>query len=356
MRRIFSEFAAGASTVAIAKGLNADGIPAPRGGTWSPSTIYGHRSRGVGMLSNSLFVGRQVFNRHAFPRDPDTGNRRARKKDQSEWSEISVPALAIVDEELWQRVQDRLAEIPRRPPEQHRRPKRLFSGLISCGECGERITIAYRYGCAGARQKGTCTNNRTMAASEIERRVLEGPRERLLKPELIEIFIEEYHAELQHRQKDTARQYRVVSRERTDLERQIARLVDAIAAGSAANIAAVGEKLRSLEGMLSDLPVLTDIEPENIEWHPNAVDIYKRQVADLQAALNADEITRQESTAALRGLVDRIVAYPAEKRGQFDLELHGYLAAVLNMGKFGNVGGGRGIQTLPSIPTIKIMI
>lgn len=343
VRRIFKEFAAGVSTVAIAKGLNADGIPAPRGGTWNPSSIYGHRGRGVGMLANPLYAGRQVFNRHAFPRDPDTGSRRARLKNESEWVEAAVPELAIVDEELWQRVQDRLAAIPRKPPDQHRRPKRLFSGLIACGVCGERITIAFRnrYGCAGARQKGTCTNNRTMAAPELEQRILEGLRERLLEPELIQTFVEEFHAELQRRQKDARRRHRAVARERADLERQIARLVDAIAAGSATNIAAVGKKLRILEGMLSDLPVLTDAEPEKIEWHPNAVDIYKRQVDNLQAALNADEITRQESTAALRGLVDRIVAYPAEKRGQFDLELHGYLAAALNMGKLGNVGGGR---------------
>ena len=348
VRRIFTEFAAGASTVAIAKGLNADGIPAPRGGAWNPSTIYGHRSRDVGMLANPLYAGRQVFNRHAFPRDPDSGARRARKKDKTEWVEAAVPELAIVDEELWRLVQDRLAAIPQRPPDQHRRPKRLFSGVIACGVCGERITIAYRdrYGCTGARQKGTCTNNRTMAAPEIERRILEGLRERLLEPELVEVFIEEYHAELQRRQKDTRRRHRAVARERANLERQIARLVDAIAAGSAANIAAVGEKLRALEGMLSDLPVLTDIEPEKIEWHPNAVDIYKRQIADLQGALNADDITREEATTALRGLVDRIVAYPAERRGQFDLELHGLLASALNLEKLGNDGGGRGIRTL----------
>ena len=101
--------------------------------------------------------------------------------------------------------------------------------------------------------------------------------------------------------------------------------------------------------MLSDLPVLTDAEPEKIEWHPNAVDIYKRQVDDLQAALNADDITHETATAALRGLVDRIVACPAKKRGQFDLEPHGFLESVLNLGKLGNGGGGRGIRTLGTV-------
>ena len=172
----------------------------------------------------------------------------------------------------------------------------------------------------------------------------------------VQTFVEEFHAELQRRQQDARRRHRAVARERADLERQIARLVDAIAAGSAVNVAAVGEKLRALEGMLSDLPVLTDAEPERIEWHPNAEDIYKRKVADLQAALNADDITREEATAALRGLVDKIVAHPAEKRGQFDLELRGLLASVRNLGKLGNIGGGRGIQTLPSFAVVRIRL
>jgi hypothetical protein len=39
--------------------------------------------------------------------------------------------------------------------------------------------------------------------------------------------------------------------------------------------------------------------------------------------LSADDIVRDEAATALRGLVGKIVAYPAEKRGQFELELHG---------------------------------
>ena len=126
VRRIFEEFAAGRSAVAIAKGLNADGIPSPRGGTWNPSTIHGHRGRGVGILHNPLYIGRQVFNRHAFVRDPDTSKRRARMKDRAEWVEASVPELAIIDEGLWRRVHGRLASIPARPLGQSRRDATYF--------------------------------------------------------------------------------------------------------------------------------------------------------------------------------------------------------------------------------------
>ena len=351
VRRIFREFAAGRSSRAIAKGLNADGILSPRGGQWNPSTIQGHRGRGVGMLSNPIYVGQQVFNKHAFVRDPDTGTRRARAKDQDEWVEAEVPELAIVDTETWDAVQTRLVSKPHTRLHQNRRPKRVFSGLIKCGVCGGNLTIAYRqrYGCASARQKGTCTNNRTMPAIEIEDRVLGGLQGKLMEPELVQTFVDEYHAELQRLQKDARRRHTAHVKEKANLEQKIARLVDAIAEGTASDLGAVGNKLRELEGRLSDLAVFNDEEPKKIEWHPNAPQLYKEKIANLSEALHAEPMVRDEASAALRELVDRIVAYPAQKRGKFELELHGQLAAAMNLAMHDNVGGGRGIRTLETV-------
>ena len=351
VRRVFAEFATGRSSRAIAKSLNADGIPSPRGGQWNPSTIQGHRGRGVGMLSNSLYSGRQVFNRHAFVRDPDTGNRKARPKDQAEWVEAEVPELAIVDMEIWDAVQARLASKPHTKLHQNRRPKRVFSGLVKCGVCGGNLTMAYRerYGCANARQKGTCTNNRTMPAKDIEDRVLGGLKDKLMEPKLVQTFVDEYHAELRRLQKDARRRRNTHAKERANLERQIARLVDAIAEGTVSELGAIGEKLRKLEARLSDLVVFNDEEPTTIEWHPNAADLYKQKIANLSEALHADPMVRDEASAALRGLVDRIIAHPAQQRGQFELELHGQLAEAMNLTMHDNVGGGRGIRTLETV-------
>ncbi|MDZ7735911.1 MAG: recombinase family protein [Gammaproteobacteria bacterium] len=55
VRRIFDEFAGGAPYKSIVAGLNADGIPAPRGGTWTVSAIYGNPGRGTGILNNELY-------------------------------------------------------------------------------------------------------------------------------------------------------------------------------------------------------------------------------------------------------------------------------------------------------------
>ena len=122
--------------------------------------------------------------------------------------------------------------------------------------------------------------------------------------------------------------------------------MDAIADGTVGELGAVGEKLRDLEGRLSELAVFNDEEPATIEWHPNVAETYKRKIANLSDALQADPIVRDEASAALRGLVEKIVAHPAQKRGQFDLELHGQLAQAMNLAMQDNGGGGRGIRTL----------
>ncbi|MDA8250231.1 MAG: recombinase family protein, partial [Rhodospirillales bacterium] len=56
--RIFRAYAAGVSPKRIAFELNAEGIPGPRGGAWSQSTLNGNRARGTGVLNNELYIGR----------------------------------------------------------------------------------------------------------------------------------------------------------------------------------------------------------------------------------------------------------------------------------------------------------
>jgi len=70
VRRVFSEFAAGRSPRRIAVQLNRDHIPGPRGGEWDASTINGNAARGTGILNNELYIGRIVWNRLRYIKDP----------------------------------------------------------------------------------------------------------------------------------------------------------------------------------------------------------------------------------------------------------------------------------------------
>jgi DNA invertase Pin-like site-specific DNA recombinase len=70
IRRIFRDYAAGVSWMALAKRLNADHVLGPGGASWIPSTIHGNPARGTGVLNNELYVGRLVWNRLRYVKDP----------------------------------------------------------------------------------------------------------------------------------------------------------------------------------------------------------------------------------------------------------------------------------------------
>ncbi|WP_283234947.1 recombinase family protein [Rhodobacter capsulatus] len=197
IRRIFTEYDRGRSARAIAIGLNRDGIPAPRSGgkgTWSFSTISGNWKRGTGILNNELYVGKLVWNRQHFVKDPDSGKRQARPNPPDAWIIEDIPALRIIEEELWTRVKHRQGAIrediltervanPDGPKiERGHRPRYLLSGLLTCGCCGSGYIMISdsRLGCAAARNSGTCANRKTIKRTDVEARVLGGLRTQLI--------------------------------------------------------------------------------------------------------------------------------------------------------------------------------
>ena len=179
VRSIFREFVGGISPTAIAKSLNAQGIPGPRGKDWGPSTIYGNWRRGTGILNNELYIGRLVWNRQHFVKDPATGRRQARPNPESEWIIEEVPELRIVSQDLWDAVKERQEKTRRTVTadrargirsERARRPVYLFSGLLKCGQCGGSYTLVSgtNYGCANRKTRGTCDNGLSIKRTELE--------------------------------------------------------------------------------------------------------------------------------------------------------------------------------------------
>ncbi|MDT0684511.1 recombinase family protein, partial [Roseicyclus sp. F158] len=218
--RIFENYAAGLSARSIAAALNAEGIPSPGNGSgrWSFSTISGNHKRGTGILNNELYIGRRVWNRQRFVKDPETGKRQARLNPPDAWVIEDIPELRLVEDVLWHRVKMRQGAVREEMnpagiqdgglrPERGRRPSYLLSGLIKCGCCGATYTLINktRYGCSAVRNKGPaiCTNRTTIRRDAVEERVLAGLRECLLHPALLDTFIEEYRTAWNEAQADT---------------------------------------------------------------------------------------------------------------------------------------------------------
>ncbi|MEO3480311.1 recombinase family protein [Phaeobacter sp. CAU 1743] len=160
VRRIFADYAKGISPKKIAEALNVDGIPGPQGGQWGASTIHGNRERGTGILNNELYIGRQIWNRLRYVKDPQSGKRVSRLNPESDWVITTVPELRIIEGTLWEAVKSRQGALKSKgtgiPVWDRRRPRTLFSGLMECGCCGSGFSKVQKdsFGCSAARNKG----------------------------------------------------------------------------------------------------------------------------------------------------------------------------------------------------------
>jgi len=335
VRRIFNDYRAGASPKQIAKALNAEGVRGPRGALWSPSTIHGNPERGIGILHNGLYVGRLVWNRQRFLKDPDTGKRVARTNPSSEWITKDVPELRIIDDEVWQAVQTRYASVQRkwktaedgRRFNQFRRPKYLFSGLTKCGECGAGFIVYSReqLGCFGSRDRGTCTNKLTISRVEVEARVLGALQDKLMRKDFFEEFCREFAREMNRLRMEQRAGLSSAKRDLDRVKRDIKKVIDAIKAGySGPELKAEMDDLQIRKNAL--LAQLTAADEPPPLLHPSMADLYRSKVEGLAAALQRED-TRLEASEMLRGLIDSIVLTPDE--GQLRIDLRGNLAAML---------------------------
>ena len=71
-----------------------------------------------------------------------------------------------------------------------------------------------------------------------------------------------------------------------------------------------------------------DLQPNNIEMHPNTGQLYQRKVSEISHLLS-DQASREEAISLIRSLIERIDITPGEKRGQPQVQLVGGLAAIL---------------------------
>lgn len=197
IRHIFDDYAAGKSPKALAHALNKRGMPGPSGKGWGPSTINGNWRRGTGILNNELYVSRLVWNRLAYIKDPDTGKRVSRPKEESELVVKDVPDLRIVDQELWERVKARQQALRHQPSFfERQRPRMLLSYLLKCGCCGGGFSKVSQnhYGCSTARDKGTCSNRLTVRQDELEGLVIAALQSRLMDPGVAGRILRRVHA------------------------------------------------------------------------------------------------------------------------------------------------------------------
>jgi site-specific DNA recombinase len=249
VRRIFEMRAAGPGLLKIAKTLNAEGVPSPKGDGWSSTAIRE-------MLRRELYRGRVVYGKTAWA---DKGGTKVKVDvPASEWLVSEQPELRIIPEPLWQATHEMMERKRQtyhglhtpggaRPGLLNGRPesglvsRHLLSGFLRCGICGGNMFVAPRtkrgqvwlyYRCSTNWKRGSarCSNNHGVPYNEITQAVIDHFSPRFLTPDVLRRFMEDEQAAATPDAIAAERAGLTADVRRLDTE--IQRLVDAVAEGA----------------------------------------------------------------------------------------------------------------------------
>lgn len=134
VKRIFEMYASGIGCVKIARQLDAEHIPAPKGKSWSPDAL-------PGFLSNVHYLGKVKWNERKTVRTVEDGEVKASRPRAEEFLVFEGKHPAIIDQELWDEVQAIRGSHPRN--HNSKNMTNPLAGLLWC-HCG-RAMIGRRY-------------------------------------------------------------------------------------------------------------------------------------------------------------------------------------------------------------------
>lgn len=330
VRRIFKQYAQGFSPRAIAKQLNAEDIPSPRGGQWQASTINGNVKRGNGILPNQLYIGNIVYNRQSFIKDPSTGKRIARANPQNEWVIQHVPALVIIEPELRSIVSARKSANTNRP-EHYRRSRYLISGILQCEECGGPYTVSGQahMRCSHNRERGTCSNKSGIKIADVENRILSALKNHLLDPVFVETFVFAYKEEWGVLEQGNTTASHELQTAKKNCEQAIKSLIYALETGIISTV--IAKKLQARESELIDITakINATLFDKTIPLPTDLIKRWRQTLHNIEAHISKDAIG--SASEDLRNIVKSVTVIPKHKK-TYDLEITGFLEDKVGCG------------------------
>jgi DNA invertase Pin-like site-specific DNA recombinase len=333
VREIFRRYADDLSQREIAAQLNARGVPSP-GSAWRGRTI--RRASGWlgstinALLANQLYRGRYAWNKTAWIKNPDTGQRTTRSRPDSEHVVHDMPELRIIDEALYRRMLERrqraairgaaVREGLARSLGQTGRggPKFAFSGLLRCEICDSSMVIiggtqGWRaYGCSGNKFGGAsvCSNDLSVRKELLEARLVEPIKRDLRAPTLLADLQARVVQRIAARPKPHDQAPRIAV-----LQNQITNLTDAIATGALRSSPALAQRLTEVEAEL------THVRSQIERPLPHIVDFPTRLSARIGKLVDTLEryLDREphRARAAIREIVGPVIPVRPHVSGRF---------------------------------------
>lgn len=201
VRRIFQAYVGGQSIRSIQLMLSAERVPTAadlgrrsrkkRGfGEWGPISV-------LLILRNETYRGVWHYGKR---RSNTRGGVRGEMNDRASWQSVAVPG--IIDDGLWDRVQERLATAADRSA-RNLKYEYLLRRRLVCGKCGAKIRAMNNRGWRSYRCPAACSNHTsyahvcdapTFGANELEATVWGWLRELLMTPGVLAAGLEAQRA------------------------------------------------------------------------------------------------------------------------------------------------------------------
>lgn len=307
VKRIFEMYTRGLGVGSIAKQLDAEHIPAPLGKGWSPESLSA-------MLANVHYIGKVKWNARATVRSVEDGEVVVSRPRAEEYLVFEGKHPAIIDLELWEKVQAIKGTHPR-----NHNSKNLtnpLAGLMYCQNCGRAMVgrkyhdkegkerCAPRFHCADRKGCGTASARMDDVLNEVAR--------------VLQTTLDEFEVKVESGVDDSAEIHRqMVER----MERRLAELrkeevkqwKEKMQSGMPEHVfKELNEPLvREIEDLEHDLCEAKDATPEPIDLGTKIVTLK----AALEALQDPDAPVKQKNRL-LKACIERIT-YSREKVGNF---------------------------------------
>jgi len=190
-----------------------------------------------------------------------------------------------------------------------------------------------RIRCSAATESGSCQDAKTFYLKTVESAVLAGLENEMRHPQVIAEYVRTYHEERKRLSAKANAKRAHLELRLGELNREIDRLVDAIAKGHG-NPAVLGPRSSVLNEERKQVTIELNLEPagnDAISLHPAVLARYQEQLVELQDALSKG-INAGDSDAAeaIRGLVETVTVFRDPSRpGGVTIEIAGRLNALL---------------------------
>ena len=300
---IFEMYDAGFSYDAIIRELNIKGFKTKTGRPFSKNSISD-------ILRNEKYVGVYTYNRRQHKVKGKRNNRKEKPADQI----VRIPGgmPQIIEQELWDRVQARIAGRKHNPGERARNKaitQYLLTGKIECGQCGFAMVgknggtwgdkKRYDYYICNNRERTHQCKAKMIRRDIIERQILEELEIKILNPEVFPSLAKEIQKGMQNLGGESKKELIYLKAEIAKVQVKINNMLELIEDGAGSK-----ELAGRLAQRESEKAILSN-RIQEIERKTKASTItYEMILAYLQKEYEA---LKTDDTLTVKGLIDRYV-------------------------------------------------